>query len=330
MLVALIQGGPSSEAEVSRASAAGVGAALEEAGHEVARIELSPEVGEALRASHFDVVFPVVHGAVGEDGSLQGLLEVLGLPYVGSGVLGSALAMNKAVARVVLAAAGCPVARGASYVEGSASALDTARLARRELGRALVVKPAESGSAIGVTRLEESATDQQLAAAIEAAWALDDAVVVEEFLRGKEVTCGVVDLVPEGPRALAAIEIAAPMDAFYTYEARYAPGRSRHVCPAPLGDAQTREVQELAVRAHRALGCRDLSRADFIVASDRITLLEVNTIPGMTATSLYPEAADAAGLSFPVLCDALVRNAQARGPARRNEPLPLPAGQPSH
>ena len=113
MLVALIQGGPSSEAEVSRASAAGVGAALEEAGHEVQRIELSPEVAEALRASHFDVAFPVVHGAVGEDGSLQGLLEVLGLPYVGSGVLASALAMNKAVARVVLAAAGCPVARGA-------------------------------------------------------------------------------------------------------------------------------------------------------------------------------------------------------------------------
>jgi len=324
MLVALIQGGPSSEAEVSRASAAGVGAALKESGHEAVHIELSADLVEALRAQHFDVVFPVVHGAVGEDGSLQGMLEVLGLPYVGSGVLASALAMNKAVARVVLAAAGCPVARGASFVEGDMAALDAARHARRDIGRALVVKPAESGSAIGVTRLEESATDEEVAKAIEAAWVLDEAVVVEEFLRGKEITCGVIDLAPEGPRALAAIEIAAPMDAFYTYEARYAPGRSHHVCPAPLGDALTAQVHELAVRAHRALGCRDLSRADFIVTGDTATLLEVNTIPGMTPTSLYPEAADEAGLSFPVLCDALVRNAQARGPARRNEPIPLP------
>jgi len=324
MLVALIQGGPSSEAEVSRASAAGVGAALKESGHEVEHIELSADLVEALRAAHFDVVFPVVHGAVGEDGSLQGLLEVLGLPYVGSGVLASALAMNKAVARVVLAAAGCPVARGASFVEGDAAALEVARHARRDIGRALVVKPAESGSAIGVTRLEDSATDEEVARAIEAAWALDDAAVVEEFLRGKEVTCGVIDIAPEGPRALAAIEIAAPMDAFYTYEARYAPGRSHHVCPAPLGDALTARVHELAVRAHRALGCRDLSRADFIVTGETATLLEVNTIPGMTPTSLYPEAADEAGLAFPVLCDALVRNAQARGPARRNEPMPLP------
>ena len=129
---------------------------------------------------------------------------------------------------------------------------------------------------------------------------------------------------PQGGTMIAT-EIASPMDAFYTYEARYAPGRSKHACPAPLGDALTKRVHEIAVLAHRALGCRDLSRVDFIVTQDDVVLLEVNTLPGMTATSLYPEAAAAAGLDFPALCDALVQNAHHRGRSARNSPLPLPA-----
>jgi len=323
MNVAVIQGGPSSEAEVSRASAAGVCAALEEAGHRVTRLELDAALAEKLRAGAFDVVFPVVHGAVGEDGSLQGLLEVLEVPYVGSGVLASALAMNKAVARVVLAAAGCPIARGCA-LERSSDALAAARRAREVAGPAVVVKPASSGSAIGVARLEATASDDDVARALEATWKLDATAIVESFVKGREVTCSVLD-VRGSARVLAATEIASPMDAFYTYEARYAPGRSKHACPAPLGDALTTRVHEVALAAHAALGCRDLSRADFIVSANDVVLLEVNTLPGMTATSLYPEAAGVAGFSFSTLCDALVQNAQRRGRAARNAPLPLPA-----
>jgi D-alanine-D-alanine ligase len=319
--VAVVEGGPSTEAEVSRASARGVTDALEEGGHLVTRLELDPTVCERLRVGAFDVVFPVVHGAVGEDGSLQGVLEVLDLPYVGSDVLASALAMNKAMARVVLSAAGCPIARGGAVKRGSASALACARRARATLG-AIVVKPASSGSAIGVTRLAAAKPDGDVAAAIDEAWKLDDTAIVEELVEGREVTCSVLD-VEGAPRVLAATEIASPNDAFYTYEARYAPNRSVHTCPALLGDALTQEVHEAALAAHVALGCRDLSRADFIVG-ERAVLLEVNTLPGMTATSLYPEAARAVGMSFSKLCSALVENARTRGPRRRNAARAFP------
>ena len=332
--VAVVQGGPSTEAEVSRASGAGVAKALDEAGHRATRVELDVSLAEALRGGGFDVVFPVAHGAVGEDGSLQGLLEVLGLPYVGSGVLSSALAMHKRVARVVMQQAGLPVANGLSLSRGDA--MEAAHKARRELGARVVVKPSSHGSAIGVSRLDENASLQDVAAAIGAVWEMDDFAVVEHFVRGREVTCGVIEGVLELERATALppTEILSPRDPFYTYEARYAPGRSVHVCPANLPPELVRVVQELAVRAHGALSCRDLSRVDFVVADPEaptttgedppVTVLEVNTLPGMTATSLFPEAASVAGLSMPSLCDALASRAHARGPARRLEGRPLP------
>jgi D-alanine-D-alanine ligase len=317
--VAVVQGGPSSEAEVSRASAAGVTGALEEAGHRVERVELEPALGEKIRAGGFDVVFPIVHGAVGEDGALQGLLEVLGVPYVGSDVLASAMAMNKSIARLVFASAKLPIARGVAVARGDA--LACAKAARKEAGAAVVVKPSASGSAIGVTRFEATASDDEVARGLEAAWKLDRTAIVESFVKGREITCSVLDT--NTPCVLAATEIASPMDAFYTYEARYAPGRSKHTCPASLGALEKR-VHEVAIAAHVALGCRDLSRADFIVTENEVVLLEVNTLPGMTATSLYPEAAAAAGLSFSALCDALVKNALARGATARNAPIALP------
>jgi D-alanine-D-alanine ligase len=332
--VAVVQGGPSTEAEVSRASAAGVATALSEAGHRAVRLELDARLGESLRTGGYDVVFPVAHGAVGEDGCLQGLLEVLDLPYVGSGVLASALAMHKRVARVLLERAGLPVARGLALPRGDARA--AAERARREVGARLVVKPSSHGSAIGVARLEADATDDDVARAIEAVWAIDDFAVVEHFARGREVTCGVIEL-SSAPEALPPTEILSPRDPFYTYEARYAPGRSVHVCPATLPAAVLARVQQAAVGAHVALGCRDLSRVDFVVGDvhtppgagdeqrpDAVTLLEVNTLPGMTATSLYPEAAAVRGLPMPRLCDALVTRAHARGPTRRLEARPLP------
>jgi D-alanine-D-alanine ligase len=267
----------------------------------------------------------VAHGAVGEDGALQGLLEVLDLPYVGSGVLASALAMHKRVARVLFEREGLPVARGFSVARGNARA--AAERARREVGTRVVVKPSSHGSAIGVARLEAEASTDDVARALEAAWAMDDFAVVEHFARGREVTCGVLEL--EGqPTALPPTEILSPSDPFYTYEARYSPGRSVHICPAPLAPADLARVQEVAVLAHVALGCRDLSRVDFIVGdgddASTLTLLEVNTLPGMTATSLYPEAAAVHGLPMPRWCDALVVRAHARGPTKRHRAVPLP------
>ncbi len=328
MRVVVVQGGPSSEAEVSRASARGVAGALVEAGHEVRAIELDANVAEALHAAPLDVVFPVVHGAVGEDGALQGLLEVLGVAYVGSDVLASACAMDKSVARRLFAAAGLPVARGVALRASDGAPAELAARVRRDIGRALVVKPAASGSAIGVHRVEAGAPDDAVARALEAVFALGSGAIVEHFAVGREVTCSVLHVHGAAPRVLAATEITSPSDAFYTYQARYAPGRSVHVCPADLPAAVTERVHEAALGAHAALGCRDLSRADFVVgdvgAPDAVTLLEVNTIPGMTATSLFPEAARARGITFPVLCDMLVRSAHERGPTRRNTALPLP------
>jgi D-alanine-D-alanine ligase len=322
--VAVVQGGPSTEAEVSRASAAGVAKALADAGHTVVRLELDSFLAESLRTGGYDVVFPAVHGAVGEDGALQGLLEVLALPYVGSDVVASAVAMHKRIARVLFDRAGLPVAKGTDVPRGDARA--AAERARREVGARLVVKPSAHGSAIGVARLEADAGTDDVARALEAVWAIDDVAIVEHFARGREVTCGVLHL--DRAEALPPTEVVSPRDAFYTYEARYAPGRSVHACPADLPPEVTARVQELAVLAHAALGCRDLSRVDFVVgddgAPDRITLLEVNTLPGMTAMSLYPEAAAARGIPMPQLCASLALHAHARGPTRRFEARPLP------
>lgn len=323
--VAVVMGGPSTEAEVSRASARGVAAALREGGHRVATIELDAWLADSIRTGGYDVVFPVVHGAVGEDGCLQGLLEVLDVPYVGSRVLASALAMDKPSARVAFRAADLPVARGRAYGRGDPLAL--AREARRDVGARVVVKPAAGGSAIAVARHGDDAADADVAASIAAVLDKDDVVLVEHFARGREVTCGVLEL-GGAACALPPTEIESPSDAFYTYEARYAKGRSVHTCPANLPAPVLASVQDVAVRAFRALGCRDLARVDFVVGDDgdpsAVTLLEVNTLPGMTETSLYPEAAAVAGYPFPVLVSALAAQAFERGTPRRNQPIPLP------
>jgi D-alanine-D-alanine ligase len=322
--VAVVQGGPSSEAEVSRASASGVAAALSEAEHRVERLELDAFLAEHLRPRVYDVVFPVAHGHVGEDGALQGLLEVLEIPYVGSDVLASALAMEKRLARILFERAGLPVARG--FAAARSHARDVAERARREIGEGLVVKPSSQGSAIGVTRLEPGAATADVARAIEEVWSIDEFAVVEHFARGREVTCGVLDL--DETLAFPPTEIFSPHDAFYTYEARYAPGRSRHVCPAELPLGVVERIRTIAVEAHRALGCRDLSRVDLIVGdgadAEALTLLEVNSLPGMTATSLYPECAAVGGWAMPRLCDALVVYAHRRGTKRRLQSRALP------
>jgi D-alanine-D-alanine ligase len=331
LTVAVVAGGPSSEASVSRASAAGVERALGQAGHAPRVLELTPALGAELRAAPPDVVFPAVHGAVGEDGCLQGLLEILGLPYVGSGVLASALAMSKPHAKVHFRAAGLPVAGDLSVRRGD----DLPTVARRllaEVGPRLVVKPGAGGSAIGVAVLTEGVTEAALVLALERALGLDETVLVERFVAGKEVTCAVLEDERGEPRALPPTLILPQAGAFYDFKSKYGTKGSVHQCPAPFPAVLIATIQAQAVAAHLALGCRDLSRVDFVVDDDaaggdgagQTTLLEVNTLPGMTATSLFPEAAQAAGIPFQALCDRLVRKAHARPRARAPEAVAMP------
>lgn len=327
--IAVIQGGPSSEAEVSRVSAAGVAAALARKGHDVTRLELDDKLPANLLAASWDVVFPVVHGAVGEDGCLQGLLELLRLPYVGAGVLASALANDKVQAKVAFRAAGLPVAAEIVLRDDAPRSRLAARVIEG-LGRSVVIKPATQGSGLGVTLLPElaGADDPRLTAALDQAFALDDDVLVERFHRGREITCGVLHVHGFAPRALPPTEIRAKAAEWYDFQSRYGTGGSEHLCPAPLDPAVTARVQEVAVAAHRALGVRDLSRCDFVVgpggADAEVILLEVNTIPGMTPTSLFPEAAGVAGTPFDELCDALAHGARARGTRRVNAAVAFP------
>ncbi len=237
----------------------------------------------------------------------------MGIPYVGSGVLASALAMSKPHAKAQLRPIGLPLAADV-LVTASADLMETARRIRRELGAAVVVKPGAGGSAIGVEPVSADAADATLAETLERALSLDHVVLVEEMKSGKEVTCAVLDDEQGAPRALPPTLILPQAAGFYDFRSKYAPSGSIHRCPAPFAAALVSRIQSLAVAAHAALGCRDLSRVDFVVDDDRaeLTVLEVNTLPGMTATSLFPEAAAVAGIPFPALCDQLVTRAFAR------------------
>ncbi|MCC6214294.1 MAG: D-alanine--D-alanine ligase [Polyangiaceae bacterium] len=325
--VIVIAGGPSVEAEVSRASAAAVARALEGAGHGVERLELDAELGRALAGRGAAVAFPVTHGALGEDGCLQGLLEVVGLPYVGSGVLAAALAASKPAAKRAFAAAGLPLAAGAVVQRGE-DLVGAARRVRAELGPAVIVKPASGGSGIGVGRVGVDDADAALVAALDAALADDAAALVEALVFGDEVTCGVLEDDAGIPRALPPTLVRPLAADWYDFVSRYRPGGSEHVCPAPFEPGLLERIQRVAVAAHVALGARDLSRCDFVVDAargvDGVTLLELNALPGMTATSLFPEAAAVAGVGFGELCDRLVRRAARRGPRPPQRPRPLP------
>lgn len=310
--VAVLMGGPSAEAEVSRRSAAEVERALARAGHRPTCVELDLGCARRLLALAPDVVFPALHGPPGEDGTVQGFLELLGLPYVGSGVHGSAVAMDKALAKASFRRIDLPVADEV-IVDPGADVDAACRRIRERLGERLVVKPLRQGSALGTTRLPNGGDPRP---ALVEALRFGDGALVEPFVPGREITVGVLDCHGEATRATPVIEIRTAADQWYDYENRYTPGKSEHVIPAPLPEAILAELQRIAVAAHRVLGLRDLSRADFLVTDmDAIVLLEVNTLPGMTPTSLFPDGAAALGLDFAALTDVLVRSAAARGPA---------------
>ncbi len=306
--IAVVCGGSGAEAEVSRSSGRCVAEALRARYANVTVLEPEATVGQGLHALGVDVVFPILHGPPGEDGTFQGFLEIAGLPYVGSGVLASACAMNKAVAKTIFRACGLPVAADlvVRRTEGTAEA---SRRMGEALGTAVVVKPASLGSAVGVLFADDPSS---LEKALDEAFGYDALVLVEERIEGREITVGLLERA-ERLDVLPVIEIRTPPGSWYDYEHRYTQGLSEHVIPAPLPEPLYRRTQELARLAHESLGCRDLSRVDLIVPerADPV-LLEVNTLPGMTPTSLYPDAARAAGMSFEDLVAHLVERAFSR------------------
>lgn len=305
--IAVINGGNSAEADVSRSSARGVIEALQENFSSVTSVELDGNIARSLADCNPDVVFPILHGPPGEDGTLQGFLEILGYRYVGSDVHASAFAMDKIVAKDIFRTAGLPVAQQC-VVTREADIAISADSILKSLGESVVVKPACQGSAIGVTLVSNA---DELHQALQQAFEYDPRLLVEERIMGREITVGVIDT-DAGTKPFPVIEITTPEDSWYDFAHRYTQGWSEHLMPADLPDDQTWDLQSCAVAAHQALGCRDLSRADFVVTDDDIYLLEVNTLPGMTPTSLYPDGARGYGMEFPELVKYLVERAADR------------------
>lgn len=299
--VAVLMGGWSSEREVSLSSGKGCVAALEKAGYDVKPIDVTRDMGALVRAlePRPDVVFNILHGPFGEDGRMQGLLDILAIPYTNSGALASALGMDKAASRAMFEAAGLPMAPG--------EILDrTALLARAEPRRPYVVKPIAEGSSVGVHVVFEG--DNVSLHNIAAELSAHARVIMEKYIPGREIQVAVM-----GERALGAIEIRTKRR-FYDYIAKYTPGESQHIMPAPIHADAYRAACDLGVAAHKSLGCRGVSRVDLRYDDTKgepgaLYLLEVNTQPGMTPTSLVPEIAQHNGISFESLCSWMVENA---------------------
>jgi D-alanine-D-alanine ligase len=298
--VALIAGGVSREREVSLNGAREVEKALEPGKYEVVRYDPSTDLGRiAADANKIDAAFVLLHGIHGEDGTMQGFLELLGIPYQGSGVLGSALAMDKNLAKMLYRLHGLQVADWEMACRDDIT--DPGRLLAA-LRLPLVIKPVRQGSSIGMSIIREEA---KLSAALELAFEHDSEVMVEEYISGREITVGVL-----GNRDLAALPLVEVIPdgkyEFFDYEAKYMPGATKEVCPAEVNEDIRIKAQQYALTAHRALQLRGYSRTDMIVSGSDIYVLETNTIPGMTLTSLLPQAAARFGLSFPALVDRLI------------------------
>jgi D-alanine-D-alanine ligase len=298
--VAVLMGGWSAEREVSLRSGRACADALARLGYRVTRIDVGRDIAIVLGTVKPDVALNVLHGRPGEDGTLQGMLEILGIPYTHSGVMASSVAMQKDVAKQLLRAAEVPVPEGLV-----ASRLEVAKA--HLMPPPYVIKPVAEGSSVGVFIVtEEHAHPPQELTRPD--WSYGDRVIVEKFIPGKELTCAVM-----GDEALGVIEIV-PTVRFYDYEAKYAPGGSKHLLPAPVSSFVYQLTRRLALAAHRALGCRGVSRADFryddrIEGTGGLVCLEVNTQPGMTETSLVPELAAYAGITFDELVRWMVEDA---------------------
>jgi D-alanine-D-alanine ligase len=254
----------------------------------------------------FDVAFNALHGTFGEDGNVQAILETIGLPYTGSGVLASALGMNKLKAAELIAYAGIPVPQTLVLKRGVLKEFAAAeRRVRKEIGYPAIVKPNESGSSVGVSIVREA---RELAPALQKALKEDDLVLVQEYIEGRELTCGVLGNSSDirgKLEALPPVEIIAHSK-FFDYEAKYNSKATEEICPAPLSPTQEKRIMHLALEAHKAIGADGLSRSDFILAKNKFYFLEINTSPGLTAASLCPKEARAAGMEFSEFLDRIV------------------------
>lgn len=301
--VAVVMGGPSTEREVSLKTGAAIAQALGTRGYDVTTIDLEPKrFVDQLRESGANVVFNAMHGLYGEDGAMQGVLDMLDIPYTGSGVLASALAMDKVMTKRLFQAAG---------VNTPSCLFFTMKQSRKEQVAAIlahftlpvVVKASSLGSSIGVVIVEQT---EQLATALDECFALDKEVLVEEYIDGREITAAVIGSDDEA-ETLPLIEIA-PHSGRYDYHSKYTAGATEYIVPAPVSEGAAENIAELAKKAYLMAGCSGVARVDFMLrrSDDAAFALEINTVPGMTATSLVPKAAAAAGVDFPALCEKLL------------------------
>jgi D-alanine-D-alanine ligase len=300
--IGVLMGGLSAEREVSLVSGQAILEALLGLGYEAAGIEGDEKLPERLGKGRIDVAFIGLHGRLGEDGAVQGLLEMMRIPYTGSGILASALAMNKIASRKIFQHNGLPVPRYAVLVRGGEPRTDPSSW---PFPLPVVVKPSQEGSSVGVTIVSEA---EKIPAALEAAFAYDAEILVEEYIAGREIQVGVLN-----DRALGAIEIV-PKKQFYDYEAKYTDGLAEHRFPAPLPADDYARALELGLKAHRVLGCEGGTRVDLLYrrkpeGAERFAILEVNTLPGMTPLSLFPEIARGTGLDFPHLVERILTGA---------------------
>jgi D-alanine-D-alanine ligase len=305
--VAVLRGGKSAERDVSLRSGEQVARALLSRGHDVTQVDLDLETWNTLRDGRFTCVFNSLHGRLGEDGTVQGMLELLGLPYTGSGVLASALCMDKARAASVMAGAGLHVPEFEELEAKEGVAAEVVERLVAKFGLPLVIKPVREGSTIGLTIAKD---DDAVASGLVLAGRYDRRVLVQRFAVGTEITVGVL-ATPE-LEVLPTLEIVSE-NPVYDYDAKYTPGKSHHIIPARIPVSAQKAASAAAARAFTELGCSGMGRVDMIVdASGTPWLLEVNTVPGLTELSLLPDAARAAGISFDALCQRLVDHAVGR------------------
>jgi D-alanine-D-alanine ligase len=303
--VAVVMGGSSAEREISIQTGSGVMRALQSLGYDAQSLDYDQKFLDAIREIAPDVVFNALHGPGGEDGHVQALLDFLGIPYTGSGVEAAALAMDKHLTKKLLAAEGLPTAAWDVFDLAGG----TLPLLPGSLDLPLVIKPRFEGSSQGVVIVR---THEQWTSAMLAAAKTYSQIMAEEFLDGREFTVPIL-----GEEALPVIEIIPNADEFYTFDAKYAAGGSTHIVPAKIDEDLAARLQMIALSVHRLLGLRDYSRTDFIVTKEgRPQILEINTLPGLTATSLVPDACAAVGISYEALVDRLVGYALSRRDVR--------------
>lgn len=317
MRVAVLKGGSSLERTVSLRSGARVEDALDSLGHEVVAIDVGSDLVERLKEGRPDVVFIALHGRGGEDGTVQELLEIMGLPYTGSGVPASIRCMDKVQSKYLFMREGIPTPDFFAFSEtafrdfGAAGALPEIE---KRLGFPLVVKPAAQGSALGI-KFAAAAAD--VPSALVSAFSYDSKVILERYVKGRELAVSLLES-RDGVEALPIVEALPHEGSFFDFEARYEVGKTDYVCPADLPDESSQAIKEIAVKTYRALGCYGFARVDMILdSSGNPQILETNAIPGMTETSLLPQAAEAGGIEFEQLAERLLELA-----LTRSEPIP--------